>query len=450
MTDLAAISRRIALSVFLIVALHASPSGVQNHRYIASVASLVEDGSFAISPRFGVSNPDFVGFQGRRYPNMPPGVAMLLAPSYWVYSHVIAWAVPGPREMQQTIFGLWAAVTVTAPILALAAVVMFKLVQRLTQQTTAAIWLAFGLVFGTPVFYYSTGLWSHQYGMSLALAAFYLIVTRRPAWLIGALLGGLLLMEHQAPLAIALLGAFWLWSARQDGQSVGRRLGDGCSLALGLLPFLAVLLAYNHDVTGSVLRSPVALWYEQNLPGEPTFVWPTLARVFGMTFSPFRGIFLYAPLTLLSIAAVARGRAARVPMVRFSYLFTAAFFVMCVSYIQWETGATFGPRYFTTALPFALIPAAYWATPTIRTWVWLSIIINWAGATTNASSNLVSNLIIYSYRGPFPGWLFFLHRDVLPACCGIEIYAMTPFWLYAALGLALWLMWRTPRDDVRP
>lgn len=421
---------------------YAAPFDVQNHRYVAAVGSLVEDGSFAIAERFGQTNVDFVTIGDRHLPNMPPGMVLALAPHYWVFSHIVGNALPHGSKIFAGLFAIWIAVTFTAPLMALAAVLLFRLLGHFTADEGVRVWLTLGWVFGTPLFAYGTSLWSHNLSATLVLSIFYLTVTAGPPAAIGALMGCLGLLENHAPVALAVLGSFWLWTTWTRARSLPSLAGAIALLAVAAAPFAAVLLAYNTREFGSPFTNAAAIWFAQYIPDTPVFAWPSLQRLWGMTFGLYRGVFVYAPLTLLGVIALARRPAAN--SLRWGAAYAAAFFLLCVTFVHWDGGVAFGPRYFSSAFLFLILAAAAWPRVTIRRWAIASIVINLAGATTNPTDNVLKNLAMMSYKAAVPDWVAFVRTDVWPGWHSTALAVGLPLLVLPALAATLWWLW-SPR-----
>ncbi|HLV35278.1 MAG TPA: hypothetical protein VKY59_09205, partial [Spirillospora sp.] len=86
---------------------------------------------------------------------------------------------------------------------------------------------------------------------------------------------------------------------------------------------------------------------------------PSLERLYGLTFSPAKGLFLISPFLLLCvpglIAMWRRGHQQR-PLVVALALSIAALFAFYASSVMWWGGHTVGPRYLIPILPFMTLP----------------------------------------------------------------------------------------------
>ena len=188
----------------------------------------------------------------------------------------------------------------------------------------------------------SHALWTHG-GTTLAVtASLYCLLRasesspRRVYWLLTGLFGGL-------AYAIRPTNALFLLAA---GASLawGRRFKELCFFSL--FPLLAVTLtsAYNVWVFGHVLGRYTAL-----LDGD---FWAGLT---GILFSPGRGLFVYTPVFLFSLAgdfAWLRDRRLRHSPVYTAAILFAVFEVLVVSWWrEWWGGHCYGPRLLTDVAP---------------------------------------------------------------------------------------------------
>jgi len=242
---------------------------------------------------------------------------------------------------------------------ALAGAVLPSLLGAFGVGPRAALLATFGYGLGTSAFPYATVF----YGQALAAALLVLAFERLHAlrrgdaargwWCgVGALLGVAVLTE-----LTALLPALWL-------VLYGLRTARGRGLALlhaGALPFALLLGAYNAACFGS----PFATGYgflgrfpEISRHGASGFGAPQLEALFGLTFSPFRGLFVYSPFLLLAVPGC-RVLGRRHPAeARLCLAVFAAQLILIAGWYDWRGGAALGPRNLLVAIPFVVLPAA--------------------------------------------------------------------------------------------
>lgn len=223
----------------------------------------------------------------------------------------------------------------------------------------AALLTTLGYGLGTAAFPYATVF----YGQALAAALLLLAWERLHAlgrgaagqawWLgVGALLGLAVLAELTAALPAFWLVLYGLGTARARGLAL---------LIAGALPLALMLGAYNAACFGS----PFATGYrflgrfpEISSYGVMGFGAPRLEALFGLTLSPFRGLFVYSPFLLLALPgwpALRRRHAAAAWLCLIAF---AAQLLLIAGWHDWQGGAALGPRNLLVALPFLLVPAA--------------------------------------------------------------------------------------------
>jgi len=205
----------------------------------------------------------------------------------------------------------------------------------------------------------------------------------------GALCGLAVLCEYPSALVAALLALFAAYTAlrpsstpltsgtlsfflpRERGQGVSVPRTPDAVLRMALfagagLVMLAPLVLYNLVVYGSPLSQGYA-----HLQGRAQFIGgmhqgiegiglPRLDALWGITFSPYRGLFVLSPFLLLALPGLFilwRAPGGR----SLALLCGGAMLVMLLfnsAYYFWDGGVSLGPRHVGPALPFLLVPVA--------------------------------------------------------------------------------------------
>ena len=122
-------------------------------------------------------------------------------------------------------------------------------------------------------------------------------------------------------------------------------------------------------------------------------------------------------------------------MVIFTFLYNS-------TYYAWSGDVCFGPRHLVVALPFIILPTVYCSLKYIKLFGCLSIFISLAGVSTIPSDNLLTNILMFIYRGLFLHWLDFAYKNVLPKYFNINLSLVTPFFLYVGIGLIFYMIWK--------
>ncbi len=213
--------------------------------------------------------------------------------------------------------------------------------------------MAYGL--GTPAATYAGNFYSHQLVASLCLGAFVLLVWLAQgqggaarALLAGLLMGYAVISEYPAALIVAVLG---IYAWQKLPWSLLRAVLIG-----GMLP-VALLVVYNLVAFGTPL--PVSYAYSvlhrsEYQTGFMSITYPQLEALWGLTFSPFRGLFVRAPWLLPALPGYLlwwrRGELRAELLVAVGV--SAGMLLLYASAARWWGGAAAGPRYLVSSLPF--------------------------------------------------------------------------------------------------
>ncbi len=288
--------------------------------------------------------------------------------------------------------------------------------------------LVYGLA--TPVFAYAATFYGHQPAAIMLFSAFAWLHIQRERSLrswelfsIGALLGYAVVTEYPAVLIATIIFMYGLWIVHRFDRLIRIIVG-------GLLPII-VLGIYNAAIFGS----PFTLAYQyvanprlQSLVGTGflSASLPTFEAIWGLTFSPYRGLFFAAPILLLSIVGLGllARRSTRTAPRSGASVFRAEWFTsLCISILflllvsasaQWFGGYAAGPRYLVPMLPFLVWPLAAVIDRVEqdrsrrRMWLWLaigvlialSIVITWSltvGGQYYTPDDVRNPLIEYSW-----------------------------------------------------
>jgi len=127
----------------------------------------------------------------------------------------------------------------------------------------------------------------------------------------------------------------------------------------GVLPWALVVAQFHKSAFGAPWSTPYAHLENpgfvrdiaQGLMGISA---PSWERVYGSLFSPWLGLFFWAPWTVLALLAPVRLR--RFSLVPFAIV--AYYLVFQITHALWRSGWVVGPRYITPLVPFAAISLA--------------------------------------------------------------------------------------------
>jgi 4-amino-4-deoxy-L-arabinose transferase-like glycosyltransferase len=324
------------------------------------VRAVADQGSLAIDA-YHDNTGDKAFYDGHYYAVGSIGPSLLALPAYLAARPLLA-SIRSPERQERA--ALWA-MTLAAATLpgVLLGLCVYAFATRLTPHTGHALVLALTYGLATAAFPYSKAMFQHQASALGAFGGFYLLwrVVREGAapWrltLAGALFGLAAISEYPVVLFLGLLFVWGLVEAR-DRWALQR-------IVWGALPPLLLFAAYNFAIFGTPL--PVGYRYHVEYQGMHAqgfmgITRPSAAALYGITVSPYRGLFFLSPVLLLAIPGL--GRMARDPRERRTALLLTAialgFFLYVGSYGYWSGGDAIGPRFLVPLLPFLMLPMTY-------------------------------------------------------------------------------------------
>jgi hypothetical protein len=356
----------------------------QNSR-LDLVIAIVDDGTFQIDD-YVENTVDYAKVGKHYYSDKAPGAAFVGIPVYIVLKGFLALPVmdrimvrladnealkatlrkggTGLLEHKVCFAVAQVALTLVTSALptALIGVWMYCLLARFTARHWPRILVVLGYGLFTPAFAYAGELYGHQLSAACLFAAFYLASVRmkplstQSLLAIGLLLGYSVVTEYPAVLIAGILFLYTVYRLA-DKRRVGWVVLSGGLVAAGLL-------AYNTAVFGSPLElgySHSELWTEQHHTGLMSLTWPHWEAVWGITFSPFRGLFVLSPLLLLVVPGFILWYRSGEHRPEWWGALTSvlAMFWFNSSSIMWWGGFAVGPRYLLPMLPFMVLPMVF-------------------------------------------------------------------------------------------
>lgn len=429
-------SWRLFLTVWVICGLHFATNTV---REIYPALSLGDHLSFDVSDYAGL-HPDIFEMPGRGwFINNNPGASIVGAVPYALARPLIDRVVqrvlnqrkargqtepppfdspwPMAREFYRKSFergydikfGFAAGVMqagAMAPLTALAAVVMFRLLAARGIAPTTAACLALLYVVATPVLFRAGQLNQNLLVAHCALFSFALLgdsVTPPPIWsfLFAGLLAGWAVVCDYSGLVVVAALSFYVMLQWANAPVTRRRMGGPAGFVLGVAMGGAVLAAYQWSCFGHPLYPaqhymPAANFTEQGYQGfslpQPDLLWDT---AFSLRF----GLFTSAPFLLLALWVPAWRKDRRI-LQRPEFLLALGcclgLFIFCAANQYGRMQFNTGVRHVLPAVPFLFLLAAS---------TWRSI--------PRAPA------VLFAAAGTYVSWCLAMYRDVEQGAWGL-------------------------------
>jgi hypothetical protein len=352
------------------------------------IAAVVDDGTFQID-KYVSNTVDYAKAGGHYYSDKAPGTAFLGIPVYGALKPFFAGSlmtgvvqrlaanpafvgtlrVEGSGLLEQKVRFALALVVISFVVGAVPCAVLGVLLYLALARFTPRVWprllvvLAFGLL--TPVFAYANSLYGALLSAALLFAAFYLVFSAggplsraRLLW-VGLLLGYAVVTEYPAALISGILflyTAFRLW---REG-----RWPNFAWMLPTALGTAAAWMLYNTVVFGGPLRlgySYSEQWTAAHSIGFMSLTWPHWDALWGITFSPFRGLFVLSPWLLLAAPGFVIWYRTGESRAEFwaSLASVLSMFLFNSSSAMWWGGFAVGPRYVYPGLPFLALPVVF-------------------------------------------------------------------------------------------
>jgi hypothetical protein len=357
----------------------------QNSKIDLTMA-IVDQGTFRIDDYY-TNTGDYALYKGHYYSDKAPGTSFLGVPFYALFKTVLPPAFldrltnrlasnlaltatlleGGTGLLKEKVFFAMALAfvtffTVSIPSAALG-VLIYRFLQRFIGQRRISliVTLAYGLA--SVAYPFSSILNGRQIVAVLTAIAFYLLYRYRQQetgpntlWLVGFLMGWSAITDY--PTVLILVGLFFY----AFFTAPNRR--DLWRLIIGALPPIALAAWYNYSCFETPL--PVGYFYSElykdlHYTGFLSLTHPTLPALYGLTFSPFRGLFYLSPFLLLAVPGfwlMGRDRKHRAEfwVCLWSML---SFFWFNSSSAMWWGGFSVGPAYLVPMVPYLTFPIAY-------------------------------------------------------------------------------------------
>lgn len=447
---------KIFLTVFLVYLFYIAPGYItaNTNRYIDLTKSIVDDATFNID-KYYKNTRDWGAYKGHFYLGASPGLGLAAIPFYAALKPLLK-IVPlsFSQNFEFEILNLFFIFFLALLPGVMIALLLYDILKDFDLTRRERLTIVFGASFGTILFYYSTRFMAHAMGAFILFSAFYILFKHRNStmkrhlfFMTGILLGAAPLVDYLLAVGSALLLIYYFMKFRKN--KIIKHL-----LLLAGIFFMAAIYAYYHY---KCFDNPFAMatTYSQMI-GPKAISWPRPKIMFELAFGVYRGIFMYMPVTLLSVYGIfvffKNPEKKFIAEMVLILSFSLAVFLIISGFSAWDGGGDFGPRYFTCFIPFLMIPIAfvykkidYKVIFSIAT---LSIFINWCGVQYGDADNVFTNIglfILMGLNSNFAEWAYKLANIYFRKFNVITHFS--PFTGFAGILFVLYLIWRKNEDN---
>lgn len=234
-----------------------------------------------------------------------------------------------------------------------------------------ALFVTLAMIFGTPLFRYSTVYYGHvQAGLFLFAAFLIWFCARRrkhisvvEAFGSCVLVGYMVVTEYPTALLALVLGGYMLVVLRDLDRLAEWRLyaagAAGCLVAISPLVYYNVSV-YGDPFTTGYQHHATAQFAAAHAQGLSGIGMPDPIVMIAMTFHPLMGVFWQSPFLLLAAPGwmAMRGSEHRAEL-WFSLTAILGYLTLISGYYNWSGGLAYTPRHLIPMLPLVAIPLAF-------------------------------------------------------------------------------------------
>lgn len=317
--------------------------------YYFTTRALVEEGTLRLDY---YRHFDGAYFEGHLYSNKPPGLAFLAAPLYFLFFHFFSTHyIPGIIFLR-SLSALFAAFSVG---------LVYLISRELGNSKEASSFSALVCGFATLLFPYTTLFMSHAVSSFFLLLSIYLAFRyqkdKASRFLIGSAFSiGYLIFIHEIHALVSIPVLIYLFFISWERKRHLIYILSSFLLPLILLGIIRFVIFSSPFLSGQspgiVFEVPYMMRWGGILPSFMNLPFPGL---YGLLFSPSRGIFIYSPILLFAFSGISpalrRHRSQSLLL-----LLTFLFYLLILScYVFWHGGHFFGSRYLIVVLPLLVI-----------------------------------------------------------------------------------------------
>lgn len=376
----------ILLLIFLVTFGYFFQPGDDNiSSHLFPIFSLIDYGTLNID-QFHTQTNDKSFYKGHYYSDKAPGLFISGVPIYLTFKFIMQ--VTGGEYIYPRAKYIITFLVISLPS-ALMGIFIFRLLGFFIKKEFTTIFLTFIYFLGTLAFPYSTIFYGHQLSASLLFIGFYLvfILFRYPSQNVnkmlfasGFMIGFAVITDFPSFIIAFLVFLYILGYLKEKFKTLYLQknlLGFNKKITIflkfyfkeGLGPFLlggSIPLLFLFIYNALCFENIFSLGYNYLIggcahkmgEGFMGITFPTLKRLYGITISPYRGLFFTSPVLLLAIPGFYYFYQMKEFRKEFylCLLSSIGFLIFNASYAFWWGGEVIGPRHLVNALPFMLIP----------------------------------------------------------------------------------------------
>lgn len=340
-----------------------------------TTVALVNHNTVAID-RYQANTGDKDFYAGHYYSGKSPGQSLIGVPIYAAYKGFLTLKGNPPADTADDDASRYVEILLTCGIPATLLLLLFFWFLGYFSTSVfnrAVLTLALGLA--TNIFAYAQNLFGHVPVTTLLFGGFVLVwilthedasrgkvshwLKCRPtftACLAGFAFGMAFLFEYPPVLIAILIGIYAL-------TRLPLRLL--VLMVVGALPPLLVVLgydyaAYHNPLTLGYTSGASVLFKGAQTQGFGGLVWPPKPEaMWGMSFSPYRGLFFLSPFLLLALPGFWLWRRKGGWEWLLCLAIVIIFFFTMTMYVVWDGGVVVGPRFLVPILPFLALPTIF-------------------------------------------------------------------------------------------
>ncbi len=277
------------------------------------------------------------------------GEAILILP-FIVFAKFLNFIFPFSENFK-ILFSKGIVSTFNAFIGGLIAVFLYKLLRKFSVKLKVAIWIVFGLCFSTFLFpYFKTIIRDVQIAFFLLLAFYFLYEFKSSNVKKYLIFSGIsvafgFLVKMTFLLNVPFLSLYLFFISKKEKQEQIKNLF-----------YLLIPLFFAFMIFGTYNYLRFQNFFETGYHGGTSFSTPLYVGLYGLLFSSGKGMFVFAPLTILIFYSTKlffekyHSEAILIYTIIFSNL------ILYAKYIAWGGDGSWGPRYLISILPLFFIP----------------------------------------------------------------------------------------------